>query len=242
MKRLNNFNDDYFEKIDTEDKAYFLGLLFADGNIYTKRHRVQITLVNEDAYILKKFADCIGYTGKMYIDREKYSKLILPSKKMCDDLTKLGCTATKSLSLKFPSGVPKHLLHHFIRGCFDGDGHVSKRGKTFNVNFTSSEYFINDFIKILESLDIEHTGSRKRYTDAIESAHQIYIRATSARKFFDYIYKDSIMFLTRKKEVVDMEEVIKEVKVCKICSLDHHAKGFCKKHYITHYYKLKKHE
>lgn len=44
------------------------------------------------------------------------------------------------------------------------------------------------------------------------------------------------------KEVVDMEEVIKEVKVCKICSLDHHAKGFCKKHYKTNYYNLKKNE
>ena len=34
MIRVNNFNDDYFETIDTEDKAYFLGLLFADGNVY----------------------------------------------------------------------------------------------------------------------------------------------------------------------------------------------------------------
>lgn len=199
MIRVNNFNDDYFETIDTEEKAYFLGLLFADGNIYTARNRVQITLVNEDAYILQAFATAIGYSGKMYIDREKYSKLILPSKKMCADLTKLGCTPNKSLTLQFPTEVPNQLIHHFIRGCFDGDGHVSKPRGSFNVNFTSSKDFMNKFIEILDNLNIEHTGSRKRYKDRTESAYQVYIRAKSAKCFFDYIYNDSNVFLNRKK-------------------------------------------
>tara|TARA_R110000868_G_scaffold25451_1_gene99469 strand:- start:20 stop:655 length:636 start_codon:yes stop_codon:yes gene_type:complete len=209
MKRLNNFNDDYFEKIDTEDKAYFLGLLFADGNIYTKRHRVQITLVNEDAYILKKFADCIGYTGKMYIDREKYSKLILPSKKMCDDLTKLGCTERKSLTLKFPSEeqVPKHLLHHFIRGCFDGDGHISKDKKLVNpyyhINITSSEGFIQSLRDELIENKIVPAGTYKRYKDKEVSAHTMMIKSKSAKVFLDYLYKDANIFLTRKHKVYE---------------------------------------
>ena len=158
MKRVNNFNDDYFETIDTEDKAYFLGLLFADGNVYTARNRIQITLANEDAYILKAFADCIGYTGKMYIDREKYSKLILPSKKMCADLTRLGCTPNKSLTLQFPTEVPDELMHHFIRGYFDGDGHISKDKRLINpyyhINITSTKEFIIVLKKILMDNDI----------------------------------------------------------------------------------------
>jgi hypothetical protein len=199
MIRVNNFNDDYFETIDTEDKAYFLGLLFADGNIYTARNRVQITLANEDAYILKAFANYIGYTGKLYIDREKYSKLILPSKKMCADLTRLGCTPNKSLTLQFPTEVPKELMHHFIRGCFDGDGHVSRPRGSFNVNFTSSKDFMDKFIEILDDLNVEHTGPKKRYKDKEESAYQVYIRANSAKIFFNYIYNESTIFLNRKK-------------------------------------------
>jgi hypothetical protein len=201
MKRVNNFNDDYFETIDTEDKAYFLGLLFADGNVYTARHRVQITLANEDAYILKAFADCIGYTGKMYIDREKYSKLILPSKKMCEDLNRLGCTPNKSLTLQFPTEVPDELMHHFIRGCFDGDGHVSKKKNCFNVNFTSSKDFMDKFIELLDILEISHTGSKKRYKDKEHSAHSVYLRAKSAKSFFDYIYNNSNLFLERKQKI-----------------------------------------
>ena len=201
MIRVNNFNDDYFETIDTEDKAYFLGLLFADGNVYTARYRVQITLANEDAYILKAFANCIGYTGKMYIDREKYSKLILPSKKMCADLTRLGCTPNKSLTLQFPTEVPEELMHHFIRGCFDGDGHVSRKKDCFNVNFTSSKDFMDKFVELLDILEISHTGSKKRYKDKEHSAYSIYLRSKSAKSFFNYIYNNSNLFLERKQKI-----------------------------------------
>jgi hypothetical protein len=238
MKRINNFNDDYFETIDTEDKAYFLGLLFADGNIYTARNRVQITLANEDAYILQAFAIAIGYTGKMYIDREKYSKLILPSKKMCEDLTKLGCTPNKSLTLQFPTKVSDKLMHHFIRGCFDGDGHVSKRGNSFNVNFTSSKDFMIGFIDLLKQLAVYNTSAKKRYANHEKSAYQVYIKSNSSKVFFDYIYKDATVFLVRKKTIVDLPLIKKQVKLCNTCGDKHFAKGFCEKHYRNNYFKL----
>jgi hypothetical protein len=238
MKRINNFNDDYFEVIDNEDKAYFLGLLFADGNVYTARNRVQITLANEDAYILKKFAACIEYTGKLYIDREKYSKLILPSKKMCSDLTKLGCTPNKSLTLQFPTEVPDELMHHFIRGCFDGDGHVSRRNNCFNINFTSSNDFMKEFIKLLDAINVEYTIPSKRYIDHKESAYQVYIRSSSHINFFNYVYEDSTLYLNRKRDVVNLPIIMKEKKLCSKCNNKHFAKGFCKSHYRNNYFKL----
>ena len=207
MIRVNNFNDDYFETIDTEDKAYFLGLLFADGNVYAARHRVQITLVNEDAYILQAFATAIGYTGKMYIDREKYSKLILPSKKMCADLTKLGCTPNKSLTLQFPTEVPDELMHHFIRGYFDGDGHISKDKKLkkpyYHINITSSLFFMETLKKILLENSIETGKLHKRYKDREHSAYTTYLPNKSAKKFVEYIYKDATLFLTRKHNIYE---------------------------------------
>ena len=205
MKRVNNFNDDYFETIDTEDKAYFLGLLFADGNIYTARNRVQITLANEDAYILQTFAKAIGYTGKMYIDREKYSKLILPSKKMCEDLTKLGCTPNKSLTLEFPTEVPNELLHHFIRGYFDGDGHISKNKKLVNpyyhINLTSSEQFVDKLKNVLKEQNVITGTSYKRYKDKPISAHTVHVMNKSAKSFGSYIYKDATVYLNRKHKI-----------------------------------------
>ena len=207
MIRVNNFNDDYFETIDTEDKAYFLGLLFADGNVYTARYRVQITLANEDAYILKAFANCIGYTGKMYIDRGKYSKLILPSKKMCADLTKLGCTPNKSLTLQFPTEVPNDLMNHFIRGYFDGDGHISKDKKLkkpyYHINITSSLSFMDTLKEILLTNSIETGTLYKRYKDREHSAHTTFVLNKSAKQFVDYIYNNASLFLTRKHNIYE---------------------------------------
>jgi hypothetical protein len=207
VKRVNNFNDDYFEKIDTEDKAYFLGLLFADGNVYLKRYRVQITLANEDAYILTKFAECINYSGKLYSDRGLYSKLILPSKKMCEDLILLGCTANKSLTLKFPDKVPSELLHHFIRGYFDGDGHISKHKKLikpyYYINITSTEEFIIILKDIFAKNNIDVGKSYKRYKNKEISAHTIYVKNKSAKQFVDYVYKNATIFLNRKHVVYE---------------------------------------
>lgn len=207
MKRVNNFNDDYFEKIDTEDKAYFLGLLFADGNIYLKRHRVQITLANEDAYILNKFAECINYSGKLYSDKGLYSKLILPSKKMCEDLISLGCTANKSLSLKFPDKVPEELMNHFVRGYFDGDGHISKDKKLVNayyhINITSTEQFLEVLKDIFNRNDINVGKIYKRYKHKEVSAHTVYVKNKSSKQFVDYIYRNATIFLKRKHNVYE---------------------------------------
>ncbi len=205
MKRVNNFNDDYFEIIDTEDKAYFLGLLFADGNVYTARNRVQLTLVNDDAYILEAFAKFIGYTGKMYIDRQKYTKIILPSKKMCADLTKLGCTPNKSLTLQFPTEVPDKLMCHFIRGYFDGDGHISLDKKLVNpyyhINLTSSEQFVDKLKDVLKEQNVITGTSYKRYKDRPMSAHTVYVMNKSAKSFGSYIYKDATVYLNRKHKI-----------------------------------------
>jgi hypothetical protein len=172
-----------------------------------KRNRVQITLANEDSYILDKFNQCINSSAKLYLDRKIYSKLILDSKPLCQSLIKLGCTERKSLILKFPSKeqVPEYLIHHFIRGYFDGDGHISKDKKLINpyyhINITSSEDFIQSLrCKLIEN-GIVPAGIYKRYKDKEISAHTMMIKSKSVKVFLDYLYKDATIFLTRKHKV-----------------------------------------
>lgn len=208
FKRKNNFNQDYFKVIDTEHKAYFLGLLYADGNIYLKRNRLQITLVNEDSYILDKFSQEIQSTAKLYNDRGKYSKLILDGKTLCEDIIKAGCTPNKSLTLLFPTEeqVSSNLLHHFVRGYFDGDGHVSLDKKLINpyyhINITSSKEFIEVLKTVLEKAEIDTGNSYKRYKEKEQSAHTVYIKNKCAKKFFNYLYKDATVYLHRKENVI----------------------------------------
>lgn len=213
MYRKYHYNNNYFSKIDSKDKAYFLGLLYADGNVYLaekckkRRNRVQITLINEDSYILQSLLDHIRSNSKMYIDKGLYSKVILDSKQLTHDLISLGCIPNKSLILKFPTEdqLPKNLQNHFIRGYFDGDGCISLRGVNALVSFTSTSNFCNSLIDILKGYKIECTKFRKRYQDKLLSAGSIYIgRREYQKPLYEYLYRDcGNLFLKRKKDKFD---------------------------------------
>lgn len=242
-RREDFFNENYFEKIDSEDKAYFLGLLYADGNIYLKRRRVQITLQNEDAYILEIFKKYINSSTKLYIDREKYSKLILDSDKLSQDLIKLGCIPNKSLTLKFPTTdqVPIEWLSHFVRGYFDGDGGITVGKSGLNISFTSSEVFLTSLRHILNKLNIETTEYKKRYKDKKISAGSIGInKKASQRLLFVFLYKDcKDLYLTRKENKFHKISEDRILRFCSLCNNKHFAKSFCKKHYRVNYFKIK---
>jgi hypothetical protein len=98
--------------------------------------------------------------------------------------------------------VPEHLLHHFIRGYFDGDGCITYGGNGQpNVNFTGN----NDFLLPLQSILVEKAGVRltKPSTRRLESPNIITIMwggRGNARKLFNYLYKDATIFLNRKHD------------------------------------------
>lgn len=219
------FNEDYFEIVDTEQKAYFLGLLYADGNvcIKNKRKRVQITLQNEDAYIIQSFCDAIGYKGNLYNDRGKYSKIILYSDKMAEDLIKIGCTPVKSLTLQFPDRhkLPEEFQRHFIRGYFDGDGcvTVNKTG-SYIYSFTSTESFTDSLRVILKQYNIDISPFQRRYKDNINSAGSAYLRGKNVTlKFYEYLYKNASVYLNRKHDKI-------KIKYVKIIEQEVHSRGY----------------
>lgn len=128
-----NSENDYFEKIDTFDKAYFLGLIFADGNIMSKIGRMQISLSEDDQYILEKFNQYANFNTTLYKSHCESPKprmaLSVHSKKLVSDLIKHGVKDRKSINgTCIPSTVPDELVPHFIRGYFDGDGIAKTNG------------------------------------------------------------------------------------------------------------------
>lgn len=153
------FDFDYFEKIDTADKAYWLGFLYADGCVLpVNRYGEQtfkLQLGEKDIDALEKFKDDLHSTYPIRKDSShvranpKHQALVLleqRSQKTVDDLKKLGCVESKSLILDFPTEeqVPKEYIYDFIRGYFDGDGSISfdKKRQIFYISFTGTENFI----------------------------------------------------------------------------------------------------
>jgi hypothetical protein len=137
--RIRNYdcNEDYFEKIDSNEKAYWLGLLYADGYVRKRKqcngkHKqggvIGISLKNGDEYLIEKFIKDLNsnYKLKKSIKDSFLSyKLEINSSKMADDLINLGCVPSKSLIL-LPPKLENEFISHFIRGYFDGDGSIGK--------------------------------------------------------------------------------------------------------------------
>lgn len=206
-RRKYEIDTSYFEKVDTEDKAYFLGLLYADGNLATSEYSVSISLQEKDKDILETFREKMNYSNtlKLVSYRKKgyqdQYKLHFCNRKMYKDLIKLGCIPAKSLILKFPSTeiVPDFLLSHFIRGYFDGDGCVfvtpEKRG---GIIILGTEEFLSDMNSVLQ----KECGMKDRKPTKTQSrAYEYECRSKPEVKIFEeYIYRDATIFLKRKKE------------------------------------------
>ena len=121
---LYSVNTKFFEVINTEEKAYFLGLLFADGHI-SKNNCLMLTM--KDLDIIEKFKKSIESEHPIKYNKDKNPTINIRSKKICEDLKKIGFNNKKSYFVDFEkilSFIPKELLNHFVRGMFDGDGSI----------------------------------------------------------------------------------------------------------------------
>lgn len=202
LYRKYQINDSFFEKIDTPDKAYFLGWMYSDGYNQETFGVASITLNKKDKDILLKLGKLI-YTGDFnLLDRKTGPGLFLYSKKISSDLAEKGCYQNKSLTLKFPSEsvVPKNLLWHFIRGVFDGDGcfyFSQRKGPAIGVfSIVGSEFMIkslSDFFKT-HNISVSH---RKMPTNCWSLTVS---KLESVIRVFHHLYNGAGIFLERKKE------------------------------------------
>jgi len=203
-------DESYFEKIDTPNKAYILGLLYTDGNVC--RTSIRIRLQCGDINILNKIKREIKSTAPIkniknnLKDGGQIQKLLrINSAKMCCDLEKLGCMPNKTFKLRFPTEdmVPKHLIKHFIRGCWDGDGSIAKSGHS--CSFCGNLSMCNSFKEVLPSENFAmyqaKNGSNPDNPDLC--AHKLSIfRINNIHSVLEFLYGDCAghLYLDRKYE------------------------------------------
>jgi len=127
VTRQPNLNKNYFSVIDTEKKAYILGFIFADGYLESNERTVTLNIHKKDIDILYKIKEELNCGNEIRkSSTESCVRLYLSSMDLVEDLKKIGMTTNKSLTIPFPK-IEDKLCRHFIRGFFDGDGHVGKR-------------------------------------------------------------------------------------------------------------------
>lgn len=197
------FDNDVFENIDTEEKVYWLGFLYADGSMRYDRKMIELGLSVKDEGHLYKFRSFLNSKHKISHRDNKLGKscrISISDIKLYDDLVKQGCKPKKSLTLTFPTEkqVSKHLHRHFIRGYFDGDGSITLTENTVSVNILGTREFLEDvkihvdILKNKQLYPLKYNGLDKNtYRIQFEGINDIYL-------FLEYIYKGSNVYLDRK--------------------------------------------
>lgn len=203
--RKRNLNHDYFEEINTEEKAYWLGFLYADGCVYrgsgSYSYRLQINLQARDRIILEKFQSAIESNYKIQEKKVNNADCVLlkvNSTKMCEDLMNLGVVPRKSLICTFPK-LRSDLIPHFIRGYFDGDGCITRtesRGK-WGINICGNQAFLTSMQNIFKENDIlvNIYDNNHSVAKTLETGSHVMIS-----KLYDFLYKNATVYLERKYE------------------------------------------
>ena len=120
----------FFEVIDSEEKAYILGFIASDGNLYKReghQGQISIQLCKDDKQILEDILKVMNSNHPVKMTNETCS-IVFVSDKMFNDLIQIGITPKKTWNLDINlvfNNIPKRFWKDFIRGYIDGDGSIN---------------------------------------------------------------------------------------------------------------------
>ncbi len=220
-------NHDFFKSINSEEQAYLLGFYVADGNVNEKRKTFRVKIQKTDEEIINMFSKYIapesritiidgyiikGRNGKEYQGKDQIC-IDINSSSLVNSLVELGYGYNKTYEdLSLPD-LSDELMIHFIRGYFDGDGSITKwiakeRGKKDRVrckiDFSNKKCC---FLKEIKSFLFKNGIDFKLNYLQRDNMYRLCVSSKSEiEKFKNLIYKNSSLYLSRKKFKFDQED------------------------------------
>lgn len=201
-KDINSTESSYFAVIDSPTKAYFLGLIAADGSLhYDKNRYLSVELKEPDCYVLETLAEELESTSKLTIyprrdkNNTKYGRLRVYNRVLVDYLKNLGITNDTTKNKAYPA-LPIQLRPHYLRGLMDGDGCVKTKSKTLNFGSCS-----RDLIEVWESWIYEQFEVSCSITEKILKSKKPFYTITfggKPKEVLTWLYVNNQVCIQRK--------------------------------------------
>lgn len=196
------------EVIDSEIKAYILGLWLSDG--WVTDDEICIKIHKDDIQLVEKIRDF--FCPEIPIKEIKNTiSFRLSSKELVSQFNSYGCVKNKTYSDMHIPNIPKNLIRHFIRGYFDGDGTIFMDRKYYKSNICSiCKNFLKELQDILTENNIESRINVEKRSNKImkipqgkstncKDMYRLYVsKQTEIIKFKDFMYRNSTIYLQRK--------------------------------------------
>lgn len=193
--------EDYFETINTSKKAYLLGFLFADGNIY--KNQISLEINYKDIEILHLLQSELHSINKISYRKRENTEMCccrICSQKMVKDLAQYGIIPDKTHLTKHLPIIPENYRRDFLRGLLDGDGWITKdKMGYYRIGFVNNyttvcqdfQDLCNSLIEYKTKAKITNKGNNSGYVAQFQSKE-------SVKQLAIALYKDSTCYLTRK--------------------------------------------
>lgn len=221
--RTYKINEEYFNNIDTQEKAYILGFLYADGNVGSSNRCIRVSLSSKDIEVLEFIKNEIGYSGPIrYSTTEghNYCHLSFNSETMKSHLMSHGVVPNKTYESKTLPECPLEFYNSMLLGIFDGDGSIWKiKNKSgvvaeYGVNFSGNESTLKEIQKICNVNNISTCKVRYRYGKTMTNSCMLDIKGSNnIMKIYNLMYENCTFSLDRKRST--FLEFIKHVETLK---------------------------
>ncbi len=200
-------NEDFFQEIDTHEKAYWLGFLLADGHI-PKMAAVRVELQASDREHLVAFLQSLKSDSRI---RESVRQLkgsenrsvwtIVCSVKMKNDLLVKGWQEFKKRGdLRIVEDVPTHLKPSLLRGLFDGDGcFMAERATFVDAHLSVVHWFQEELVRASREIKRSPVTPNPRGTSYVVK----WSGRARLQAVVNHLYSTPGPHLRRKRETAD---------------------------------------
>lgn len=239
-RRVYSVDDNYFENIDSQKKAYWLGWLITDGYVVsqlnTKRQGVHTTnhiglhLQKNDCSVLEEFRTELkatypistresrvykGKNGKNVNSKESCT-FEFSSAKMIQDLAKYGIHQNKTYDVIFPKELDSKYYPGFIAGVISGDGciDIKKNRKGFILRCTIAGN--KDLLDNIKNILVKEIGfNADKQTTKYKSTAQLYrleLNQTETINLYKWFNQNGVKLMERKNKMIEDYLAEKEFK------------------------------
>lgn len=205
LKDFKTLDVNYFEEINTPEKAYFLGLMYADGNV--RGGACSISLQEEDKHILYDFKKALkSHNNISLVPKKKQHhsnqyRIYFCSVKIVKDMISLGCIPNKSNIISELPKIKNDLYKYFILGYFDGDGSIiqdKRKAKSLKWSVVGNYNFLLEIRNVLDNLNIFRTTDNLHKCKVSNKYLLDYSNYRACKELFNLFYDFKSPYLFRK--------------------------------------------